>query len=79
MDGVGIITTNIRGHFGREVRLYQHLSEGYGTGEYYVDHLTKHHLIALRDWMITLPEDLYAPLESVHRSLERMNLESRVI
>ena len=56
--------------WGRSPRIYEHMSEGYGTGEFYIDHLSYESLQKIADWMITLPADLYEPLQKVHRHIE---------
>jgi len=70
--GQGILTTNYKnGGFGYgEVRLYEHTSEGYGTGEFYIDHISRDNLQAFADWAIVQPPEVYAGIESIHRGIE---------
>jgi hypothetical protein len=79
---LGILTSNFKGFgmigsFQREVRLYERVSEGYGTGEFFIDHLTLENLQELADWMITLPAELYVHVEHLHRPLESFLLDRR--
>lgn len=70
MEGRGIATSNFVGYWGRNPRIYEHMGEGYGTGEYYVDHLTWENLVELANWMITLPEEYYRPIAGLHHLIE---------
>lgn len=72
MNGMPVNINDIPGTWGQDSpRIYERYSEGYPTGKFYIDHLSIEHIQWLIDWMIVLPEEMYAPLAGIHRDLER--------
>lgn len=55
----------------RHVALKQRHSEGYPTGEYLIDGISKETLQELADWMVGLPPDMYRHVEQFSKTLER--------
>jgi hypothetical protein len=57
--------------FQKDIVIRQHMSEGYPTGEFYIDGLRREDFQALADKLIALPADQYAEWELLSRTLER--------
>lgn len=60
-----------------DIKLMQSFSEGYPLDEFFVTGIKRADLSALADYLLSAPPEIYQPLKTLSRKLERFLMETR--